>query len=113
VGDAAERHFRTASRRFAQQGTEGHSLGDPHVPPTLLHGFDNLVSHLLAGNVNREMRPVKAPEGRCGRFVVVGVGEHLGRDRPKLHEGGADWQPAQVCPQPPAVKWVSAAFDAE
>jgi hypothetical protein len=61
VGNAAEQHFRTASRRFAQQGTDGHSLGDPHVPPALLYGLDHLVSHLLAGNVNREMDPAPAP----------------------------------------------------
>lgn len=100
MGDAAEQHFSDAPWRFGQHGRKSQSLGDPHVPATLLYGLDDFVGHLLAGDVNHELQPVEAPERRRCRLEVIGLGEHLGRDRPELNEGGADRQPAQIGPQP-------------
>ena len=67
--------------------------------PTLLYSFDNPVGHLLAGNVNHETHPVAPSKNRGCRLVIVGVCEHLGGDRPELHERGTDRQPTQVRPQ--------------
>ena len=98
-------------RRGASHNRDGGpSLGDPHMPPALC------TTSTTSSATSRGVRQPRDASGRNAeglgcRYVVVGMGEHLRRDRPKLHEvvpiGGPE------SPFSPAVKWLSAAFDTE
>lgn len=82
------------------------------MPAALLYGRNDLIGHLLAGEVDHYPRAVEAPEGLGRRLIILGLGQHVGGDRTELNEGGADRQAAEVG-RNPAVKWESAAFDAQ
>jgi hypothetical protein len=45
-------------------------------------------------------RAVGALKGLGRRLIILGFGQHVGRDRPEFYEGGADGQAAEVGAQP-------------
>jgi hypothetical protein len=78
----------------------------------LLYGSDDFSGNLLPGNIDEESRTVKPLKGFGRRREVIGLGQHVGRNRPSSKSVVPIGNPRRSA-RNPAVKWDSAAFEAE